>query len=530
MTSHNTTIEDSSPMFLYDGPWQDTPQPNAADIANYTGYTSPTYHVLPSDQSGLFTLQDMRATAIYVYATLYSGGGTFNTTLLGYSEKKFNVLDEFSSGTSASADGRYVYQALIYSRTGLSRDLYYLLQINITGGFLLDYAVVENTIGDEGSSWHNITLDDTSPAFSYIVDAVGNTWRTVNDSSSSAFNGTEHWTYLDYGTVQIDFRGSGIEVYGSYHNTTYYVAFNGTNHQYGEPNAHSSRPRELLWSIDGLEEGAHNVTISNFLLDHDSVTDESSQLWIDCAVVFSTDASNIDGLVTASPGAQATSGTSTSAGTATPMIPSGSTSTHSTNFGPIVGAAVGGLALLLIILTTTALFVYLRKKRQHVRRLDLVEDDPPFRSPDMAPYTDSDNPNAQILPFDSSASSSSNQLETRDIVMLKRMARGSRGASVTSPLLSQYGHRAHSSISSEQGMSYNSRRLSREPHAGFTASGTLMSSSPSSMPSRTPSPYAGSEHIIQELDAGAVQSDPEEIPSLVPPVYDPSWAPAKVAS
>ncbi|KAI0074409.1 hypothetical protein K474DRAFT_1677112 [Panus rudis PR-1116 ss-1] len=465
MSSHNVTIEDSSPLIVYNGLWADTP--SSGDLGNYTGYASPTYHT--SNAAGAsFELDAFLATAIYVYGTQSPEGGNFSVSLFGPSTgstASTGLLDSSNDTTLASTTH---YKVPLYVFRGLNASQEHTLQIlnEGNGHFTLDSIVLENEVGTSSSKWHNVTIDDSGPAFTYWEG----TWQS---DSEGVVNNTQHFTTSAGSQVRIDFLGSGIEVYGTFGSGAYTTQCSGGNtHQVSRtsPGTASqaspkvqSRPQELLYTCDGLGEGPNFVLLTN-------TADSNSPLYVDYAVVVTTNDTNTSGL--------------TGIPIGPPTITIGYAVPSEVNVGAVVGGVIGGVALLAAII---AGFIYYRRKQRNrkPRAFDFGDDDSIRRS--STPRTSdmmSQQPLSVITPY-----------------------------SVTESEVTPAPSSVPSRPCTPTASSSASRLISHQ--ASTTHNGTSRSEKAKPLRNNSQGP------VIQEEDAGAAVVTGYE---TLPPSYNPAWA------
>ncbi|KAI0048888.1 hypothetical protein FA95DRAFT_1604845 [Auriscalpium vulgare] len=356
MGSHNITVEDSSPLIVYEdeSQWIDSLQDS--DFSQFSGYAPGfnSYHQTSAVTSFQFPFN---GSAIYVFGTTHTFGGPFTVSLTPDARTPSSNVEQTNSTTLASST---LFQQNLYARTNLNSSTPHLLTVqNLgTGTLTFDFLIVESSTTGPAVA-REFTIDDAhQEAFSYEGG-----WTTDLSASSvpvtTLYKETSHRAQAAGATVTLRFRGSSVEVHGEYQSGPYSAQLDGggfvtiaDGQGKGFINPRPDRPAELLYMAEGLSEGDHSVTLTNL--------GRSNQTWldIDYAIVSTSQPGNTNGLQAAAAPA------------------GGAIIVQKSNTGAIVGAVLGGIALLLVIVVSAVLF-YLRRRdrRRHfnVRNLDLED-------------------------------------------------------------------------------------------------------------------------------------------------------------
>ncbi|KAG8908418.1 hypothetical protein FRB99_006623 [Tulasnella sp. 403] len=316
MSRRNITLEEGSPLIIYSPPgaWSDG---NAAD-----------------NLLGSYSLNAFRLTT------------TFNATV----SLQFNgymVLEGPTMGpTSPRLTGKHLSSTVLIQTQTLPGPHTVSLSNAFTdpnAQFLdIDYVILEIPVPDQTTK----PVDDSDPSILYTPAAEwsNNTCTDIGDYSSS----TCHITSSNVGTIQYAFQGDTITVtggigprYGSYN-----VLVDGTPRGQFSAQWANHHPSQLLFIASGLGSGNHTLTIQS---KPDDVGD-----------IFDLDQIQVFG------------------GNATSLAPPSQTSVSSKKtslVGPIVGAAVGAVAL--IVIAVIAVLLYRRRRQRGVKALDLNQDSGP---------------------------------------------------------------------------------------------------------------------------------------------------------
>ncbi|ODO05389.1 hypothetical protein L198_02082 [Cryptococcus wingfieldii CBS 7118] len=331
----NITLDDTSPQFRYfssGNTW----------IANHT--TDPSTDLyFKKTFMGTHTEADyvsltFNGTAITIYGAKRPNHGVYSTQLDGGSES-------FQSGYSSTSQ----FQVPIFQAMSLSEDLEHTIllknlpsQTTVSGTnntewwMDVDYAVI--TTSATGKVW-TTTYDDQSPALNYI----GSGWDPYAAPLQPAdyFNRTAHVTQTVGDSVSLSFNGSSVQVFGGlyFDHGNFSVSLDGGKTSNYNGTFFELQPGTTLYQATGLEEGVHNIQITNLGQGR-----KGKFLDIDYFVVNSTvDHSSSD---------NSTDGNSTSTSTAVPL-----SGKSSSNAGAIAGGVVGGiLGLALVVVLAWFLF------------------------------------------------------------------------------------------------------------------------------------------------------------------------------
>ncbi|KAI0075868.1 hypothetical protein K474DRAFT_1333078 [Panus rudis PR-1116 ss-1] len=258
MPSRNVTIQDTSPLIQYGSGWSDVlPSFNPQ---NFSGYDGPSCHSTSGEASvNAFRLNHFYASSVYVYGTITSDVEFVAVTYSAGSP--FPILNDTVTATALS---NTTNSTLLYQQQRFYSSRPHDLAITVTKGkrFSLDYVILEYSYGNEDatSSSHDIYLNSSSPAFSYDPGPAGQ-WRT------DLMPG-EHSTSTVGSAVNIDFRGSSIEVYGTtFTNTSFDYTCDGEQFGKGvgstDVQSYATQSKQLLCVCNNMEEGLHRVRLVN---------------------------------------------------------------------------------------------------------------------------------------------------------------------------------------------------------------------------------------------------------------------------
>ncbi|KAI0062729.1 hypothetical protein BV25DRAFT_1915861 [Artomyces pyxidatus] len=361
MGKHNITIEDSSPLITYTdiSLWGDSPV--GEDSTEYSGYTPEfnSYHQTISNTTIEFPFN---GSSIFVFGTTSSSGGPYTVSLTTNTLASTTRAEQTNQNTISNTT---LYQQLLYSRTNLDTSVPHHLSLRNLGPgqFILDFLVVESDDGSTSQA-RDFTIDDTSVAFSYSGDWTTETAQHPGLATpvlDLLYKETSHHTTQSNASARLLFRGSGVAVHGQYGLGAFEAKLDGGNsvriqNEYDNTTMPTpeDRPQELLYMADGLNEEDHVLVLTN-LGGSDGVGFN-----IDYAVVSTSDPNNVNGLQNTFSSAPA-------------ML----TAVRTNDTGVIVGAVLGGLALLLAIGLAVYLFLCRPSdlRRRNVVLVDLEDGD-----------------------------------------------------------------------------------------------------------------------------------------------------------
>ncbi|TFK35389.1 hypothetical protein BDQ12DRAFT_726135 [Crucibulum laeve] len=209
-----------------------------------------------------------------------------------------------------------------------------------------------------------LRIDDRDPSIVYSPDQ----WRgagTVGD-----FDGTSMETLASGATSQLHFTGTSIAVFGSILGINNQIQGNPIStysidgklvHQFAPSRENDLQVNVIFYQSDTLPQGNHTLLVTSlgdqgtFYLDYFEVTSDSSITGSPILTSLLSTATK-----TLSPTPAAVSQPTLSPNSAS--IPNGSSS-KKVSIGPIVGGMLGGLVLLVIILTCLMIAVRWRRRR-----------------------------------------------------------------------------------------------------------------------------------------------------------------------
>ncbi|KAI0076147.1 hypothetical protein K474DRAFT_1663413 [Panus rudis PR-1116 ss-1] len=439
MSTHNVTIQDSSPLIVYRGDWVESQSTSGANATGTEDASGGSYHT--TSASGSFQLANFYASAVYVYGTSSSNsgsGGIISASLLSifnplslYSttqNAQISLVDSFSSIISSSGNNNSTSATngkspgevtLLYQKTNLNASQPHTLIVSTGGGggvnLTLDYIILENPIISDTGALHNITLDShLSSVFETIGSVptsqgppVGGNSNVTAELEQVGDRGVFRFCPSAYPfctfSARVNFRGSGIQLYGTMLNAsfvaqmTWYTGSQVDSEVYistgsginassydttpsswpSSSSSLSSSPpspsstmgnssSQLLFTRDGLPEGQYTLSLEQI---------RGIVFKLDYAVILSTDANNTNGLQL--PTANGLSTTNFNAH----FLPTATVN------GIIIGCVLGGT--ILIALVSSICVVRRRRKREHVRLIDLGDDNRSI-APSVHEHTDSD--------------------------------------------------------------------------------------------------------------------------------------------
>ncbi|KAG8908405.1 hypothetical protein FRB99_006610 [Tulasnella sp. 403] len=288
------------------------------------------------------TLEEGSPLIAYSPPGAWGDGNIDSDELLGsYSLNSFRLTRAFNATVSFQFNGTgvWVHGARRFNHSGPHT-------VSLSNAFTdpntpcldIDKIVLEIPVPDQTTK----PVDDSDPSILYtpVAEWGNNTCTNTDDYLSS----TCHITSSNVGTIQYAFQGDAITVtggigprYGSYN-----VLVDGTSQGQFSGKWVNNHPRQLLFIASGLGSGNHTLTVQN------KPEDAGDTLDLYQIQVFG--------------------------GNATSLSPP-SQSNKKSLAGPIVGAMVGAVALILI--AVIPILLYRRRRRRGVKALDLNQDDNP---------------------------------------------------------------------------------------------------------------------------------------------------------
>ncbi|KAL5520233.1 hypothetical protein ACEPAG_9446 [Sanghuangporus baumii] len=250
MPIYNITLQDFSPLIVYNGEWQvygNEDEEEMPIVANYSGSSFTT-----TNSSGASFSLSFWGTGIYLEGAKRPSYGSFNVT-----------LDGQTSIVGASGN-RDIFQTVLYAVSGLTY-VQHVVAVNCTGeAFDIDFIKFTTGDGDESATNEEITLDDRDPAITYLPSASD--WQTTIANQSDYFNQSVHQTVSPDASARILFSGNAIEVSGSVGrdhgvystrlDSNEPVTLNGTSTQFHQPSV-------PIFFAGGLSSGSHMLLINN---------------------------------------------------------------------------------------------------------------------------------------------------------------------------------------------------------------------------------------------------------------------------
>ncbi|KIM32155.1 hypothetical protein M408DRAFT_326814 [Serendipita vermifera MAFF 305830] len=354
----NTTIDDVSPLITY-APASRWSAGTRNDV-KWTEYYLNTYTMCSrAGDNATFTFT---GTGVWLYGALRDNHGLYNVTLDGATVTRDGI-----------GAGEGLYQQVLFGASDLSPGTHTVVLTNNQNSTRLanldlDFIIFEEELGGATDTLNSTKVDDGDAAFTY--GPASTAWNTIPDNVQSFEGSTGHTTVSTAAYVDYAFTGNAATVFGVLGPSQgpYSVAIDGgagTNYTALSANF---LPKQILYHVTGLTDGAHTIRISNL----PATTGQA--LTIDYAVA---DAIQVPIVTTSS-----TSLTSTSSSTSTSETSSSTEALPTetpppTSSGPstgvIVAAVVGGIALFALISFALMMF-----RRRRASRKDLDE------KPDMA--------------------------------------------------------------------------------------------------------------------------------------------------
>ncbi|KAF8160756.1 hypothetical protein B0H34DRAFT_697962 [Crassisporium funariophilum] len=348
MASFNVTVEDSSPMISYSpaGSWIDTP----ADDTLAASYSGGTFHTTAA-QGATATIA-FNGTGLSIFGGHRSNYGTYSIAVDGQT---------ITSGSAESADSSV--QQLLGTVSGLPDGPHTAVLTNTGGNPIdIDWIDFENRVGDPGAVGIKKSFDDTDMTISYLPSPSA--WQT---SSNPAFSGgTLHYSSTPGASAMLTFTGEAVAIYGtvSPDHANIQVTIDGVSQimQGGSGGMVSAlRSQVLLYYQNNLSPGQHALVFSGNtqppagpFIDLDSIDVFAAA---ESPATSTGDASGLGSGVTTS--SALPRGTVAANDTLAPNSPSRIAT------GTIVGAVLGGIIFLLLLLAVVG-FLVLRRRR--VRR------------------------------------------------------------------------------------------------------------------------------------------------------------------
>ncbi|KAL5479071.1 hypothetical protein ACEPAI_2359 [Sanghuangporus weigelae] len=344
MPIYNITLQDFSPLIVYNGEWQVfgiEVEEEVLILANCSGSS---------------------------FATTNSSGASFSLSFWGTGIYLEGAKRPSYTSIVDASRSRAIFQTALYAVSGLT-SVQHVVTVNCTGeAFDIDFIKFTTGDGDESTTNEEITLDDGDPSITYLPSASD--WQTTIVNQSDYFNQSAHQTASPDASVRILFSGNAIEVYGSVGrdhgvystrlDSNEPLTLKGTSTQYHQPSV-------PIFIAGGLSSGSHTLLINNTgggTLDLDKIV---TSTW---------------------PSFSGSSGIPTSPETGD------ASSSSSSRVGAIAGPVIGVLSFLALIVFG---FVYARRRRRRVAtgaRTNSFEIMPRFTeevhrsvSPILTPYT-----------------------------------------------------------------------------------------------------------------------------------------------
>ncbi|KAL5525395.1 hypothetical protein ACEPAF_9265 [Sanghuangporus sanghuang] len=218
MPIYNITLQDFSPLIVYNGEWQvfgNEDEEEILIVVNYSGSSFAT-----TNSSGASFSLSFWGTGIYLEGAKRPSYGSFNVALDGQT----SIVD--------ASGNRAIFQTALYAVSGLT------------------------------SVQHVVTVNCTGEAFD--IDFIK--FTTGDGDESDYFNQSVHQTVSPDASARILFPGNAIEVYGSVGrdhgvysarlDSNQPVTLNGTSTQYHQPSV-------PILIAGGLPSGSHTLLINN---------------------------------------------------------------------------------------------------------------------------------------------------------------------------------------------------------------------------------------------------------------------------
>ncbi|KAH7098713.1 hypothetical protein BKA62DRAFT_773122 [Auriculariales sp. MPI-PUGE-AT-0066] len=337
MPSVSTTLDDVSPLIQYTGDWRaGSKTPGPLFDPYFDRYSDGGTFSLTKVNGASATIS-FYGTRISVYGAKRPNHGTFTTELDGQP-----VL--YGTGHGDPEE----FRQAIYTSPILTNNQHTLVITDASGStdpeqsyFDIDYAIIESNI-DGGNK---VSVEDTESAWQFTP---ANAWNTVPQQLASFSQGSGHSTSTPQSAATLFFTGAAIDIYGLVCPTcgSYWVSVDGADAvSYTGYNAAWTKAGSLLFSARGLDEGAHNVTLTNL------ATNNGNTLALDYAVVHGESPA----------GGKPTTAVTTGNGNADTAQQNNAAEGSKTPTGAIVGGVVGGL---LIVIIGLCLLIFLMRRRR----------------------------------------------------------------------------------------------------------------------------------------------------------------------
>ncbi|KAJ7130853.1 hypothetical protein C8R43DRAFT_1025207 [Mycena crocata] len=329
MASYNLTIEDSSPLILYEpsGAWQDASADDLAGLA----YSGNNLH--STTAQGATATINFNGTGISIFGGRRPSYGRYTMSIDGQT-----VVE------STATIGEILVQQLLAAATGLPNGPHTAV-LTCTGvGMDIDWVNLETRIGSAGSTTTSIVYDDAAPELNYA-----GAWETSDNPAY--MNGTLHYSQAAGSAASLSFSGNAIAVYGtvSPDHANVQISIDGkTTMVNGGSTANAAlHAQTLLYHANDLDTSQHTLIITNPgqqdgtgpFIDLDSITVYSASVM----------------------------GNSAGATEPTPSTISNQASNQSSSGlskGGMIGIATGVVLLILVLLGLVAFLVVRRKKRK----------------------------------------------------------------------------------------------------------------------------------------------------------------------
>ncbi|KAF8904427.1 hypothetical protein CPB84DRAFT_1773014 [Gymnopilus junonius] len=355
MASFNVTVEDSSPLIVYApaGAWMDTP----ANDPLASSYLGDSYHVAATQ--GATATITFSGTGLSIYGGHRSNYGTYSISVDGQT---------ITSGTAQASDASA--RQLLGTASGLQYGSHTAILTNTGGGSIdIDSVDFEAQVGLPGSVAVQRTFDDNDSAISYSPSATA--WQANSDTAF--FDGTLHFSQTTGASASLTFSGDAIAIYGTvapdHANTA--VSLDGNSEVMpGGSSGMSSvlHSQVLLYYRSDLGPGQHTVVLSG-----NSQTTATPFVDLDFIDVFdaaqSPDVSSSASIPSGTVAAENTPVASAVSSTPPPSLASSISSRSHLSTGAKVGAVLGGLIALLLLLAVFG-FLFLRRTRTRSKAIE----------------------------------------------------------------------------------------------------------------------------------------------------------------
>ncbi|KAK6909455.1 hypothetical protein I203_103474 [Kwoniella mangroviensis CBS 8507] len=349
----NVLIDDASPQIRYykgdslSVGWitEHTPKSKYPDTL-ISRYSESTFHGTFGE--GDYMEYRFNGTGVTVYGAKRDNHGVYGVKIDDNPEERYD------------GKGKDNFQAVLYQKMGMDEGAEHVIRMtnypsatpNVTRDiwFDIDHILITHTIP---STTYTTYIDDASPSISYDTS-----WVSYGYGTGGYYNLTEHMSSTTGSIMELKFNGSSIQLFSSINTDhgDYTISLDG-----GEQEVYSGNNWQLLYqvpiyTISGLTEGEHTITITNQGVSPQNV------VGFDFAMVNSS----VKPPETESIGMSSTGYTSppTSSIAAGAGNTSSGQSSSSLNIGALAGGISAGVVLLALIIVLVIWYFKRRKKAE----------------------------------------------------------------------------------------------------------------------------------------------------------------------